>query len=431
MTAFVHPPFCRRRLDINYDEFMTQRHDLPAQVLPRRGQSIPPEFFRAIAESTVDWESWQSANGQVVWVNQAVERFTGYTPKECLAMDDYPLPMIAAEDCERMGRHLEEASKGSTGNNVEFKVLHRDQSTSWVAVSWQPMTDREGNSLGFRASFRDVTERRQMREQLREQNAELEHLVQMRTAKIAQLEKHRLKMEKLAALGELAAGVAHEINNPLAGIRNAFALLKRHLPSNVKHYDKLDLIDGEIERIRGITHQMFQLYRPSQQKADVFNARRCLEELMSLALPMSRKFKVKVKLERAELPATKELGVDQVLLREGELKQILLNLVHNAIQASSPGQEVRLVVTANDDTLVLRVIDQGCGIADDVIDSIFDPFFSTKTTTVGQGMGLGLSVTRGLIEAMRGTIDVSSQPNEGTEFCVQLPRCLKMEPEEN
>ncbi|PHQ35868.1 two-component system sensor histidine kinase NtrB [Rhodopirellula bahusiensis] len=408
---------------------MTQRHDLPAQVLPRRGQSIPPEFFRAIAESTVDWESWQSANGQVVWVNQAVERFTGYTPKECLAMDDYPLPMIAAEDRERMGRHLEEASKGSTGNNVEFKVLHRDQSTSWVAVSWQPMTDREGNSLGFRASFRDVTERRQMREQLREQNAELEHLVQMRTAKIAQLEKHRLKMEKLAALGELAAGVAHEINNPLAGIRNAFALLKRHLPSNVKHYDKLDLIDGEIERIRGITHQMFQLYRPSQQLAVIFDIRRCLDELISLAMPMSRKCKVEVQLRCEPLPATNELEMNQVLLREGELKQILLNLIHNAIQASAAEQTVRLDVRADGDRLVVRVNDHGCGIEADVIGAIFDPFFSTKTTTVGQGMGLGLSVTRGLVEAMQGTIEVTSQPNEGTTFCVQLPRLLKTEPE--
>ncbi|WDQ15201.1 two-component system sensor histidine kinase NtrB [Rhodopirellula sp. P2] len=410
---------------------MTFQRNQPTDSLPSLGQPIPPEFFRAIAESTVDWESWLSSTGQILWVNRAVQRYTGYTPEECLRMSDYPLPLIVPEDRERMSLQWQEAAQGSTGNNIEFRVLHKDGATLWMAVSWQPMINRDGASLGFRASVRDVTERRRMREQLRLQNERLEQIVEARTAKIAQLEQHRLNMEKLAALGELAAGVAHEINNPLAGIRNAFALLKRHLPRRVKHYDKLDLIDKEIERIRGITHQMFQLYCPTQQKAVVFNIHRCLEDLLSLSLPMSRKYNVAVVLDCNRLEPTETLGPDLVQLREGELKQILLNLIHNAIQASAPGQTVRVEVFQIDERLVVKVIDKGSGIDADIIDSIFDPFFSTKTTTVGQGMGLGLSVTRGLVEAMQGTIEVTSHSGEGTQFCVMLPRCLHTEVEEN
>lgn len=394
----------------------------PLPDIPKRGEPIAADFFRSIADCTIDWESWFSSEGEVLWVNEAVERFTGYSPAECLAMPDYPFPLVVPEHRENIASYIAEAGRGSTENNIEFECLHRDGSTSWVAVSWQPMTDAAGRALGFRASVRDISEKRQMREQLRLHNEHLEQLVQERTAQVSELEQHRLKMEKLAALGELAAGVAHEINNPLAGIRSAFALLKRHIPVDVKHYDKLDLIDGEIERISGITHQMYQLYRPSQQRASTFSLTQTVEEVIVLALPMSRKAKVTISASFAPSAATNELAADQVVLREGELKQVLLNLIHNAVQASEAGGQVDVHARMNLRHTILTVTDRGHGIAQDAIKRIFDPFFSTKTETVGQGMGLGLSVTRGIVEAMNGTIDVMSELGKGTQFTVRLPR---------
>ncbi len=392
--------------------------------IPKRGEPVAADFFRSIANYTVDWESWLSCDGEVLWVNEAVKRFTGYLPAECLAMGDYPLPLVAPGHRQRIALYFSEASFGSTENNIEFECLHRDGSTSWVAVSWQPMTDTDGRSLGFRASVRDIAEKRQMREQLRLHNEHLEQLVQERTARVAELEQHRLKMEKLAALGELAAGVAHEINNPLAGIRNAFELLKRHIPVDVKHYDKLDLIDGEIERISGITHQMYQLYRPSQQRTSPFSLQQTVDEVILLSLPMSQKAKITIEASFEALEEANGLDDDEVVLREGELKQVLLNLIHNAIQATEAGGVVSVQSQVDARTATLTVSDPGHGISNEVIGRIFDPFFSTKAESVGQGMGLGLSITRGIVEAMNGTIDVTSEPGRGTEFVVRLPRRL-------
>ncbi|QDV41470.1 Sensor protein ZraS [Stieleria neptunia] len=394
--------------------------------LPRRGEPIPAEYFRAIADCTYDWEAWHGTQGELLWVNPAVERFTGYSAAECLQMDDYPLPLFDAQDHERLTGYLREMAEGSTGNHIEFKVSRRDGTGRWVAVSWQPMIDAAGRSLGCRVSIRDIEDRRAMREQLRLHNEHLEQLVQERTARVAELEKHRAKMQQLAALGELAAGVAHEINNPLAGIRNALLLIKRRLPTDIQHFDKFEMIDREIDRISGITHQMYQLYRPSRQAATQFSIQRTIEVVVSLARPLARKTKVDPQIEFSAMEPVANLDADEVVLREGELKQVLLNLVHNAIQASQPGQSVRVITQTDADTLKITVSDQGCGIPVEHLDQIFDPFFSTKTETVGQGMGLGLSVTRSIVEAMNGTIDVASRPGHGSRFTVHLPRRLEI-----
>lgn len=390
--------------------------------LPEPGDPIPDLFFRLIANFTYDWESWVSSDGRLLWVNDAVTRFTGYTPDECLAMTRYPLPLISREDRRRLLDRMQEAQAGITANNIEFYCQHRNGSKRWAAVSWQPMRSDDGRPLGYRASVRDIEDKRLMREQLRRHNEQLEQLVEERTAEIAKLQEQQLKIEKLAAMGELSAGVAHEINNPLAGIRNAFALLRRNLPENIKHYDKLELIDREIERISGITHQMYQLYRPSGQSATKFSIVKLVSEAISLSMPLARKRKVDIEYQLKAAEATPTLGSEEVCLREPDLKQVLLNLIRNAIQASQAGQQVLISSRLTINALYLTVKDHGHGIHQDHMDKIFRPFFSTKTEVVGQGMGLGLSVSRSIVEAMDGTIEVISEPGIGTEFSIRLPR---------
>lgn len=386
--------------------------------------SLDAAVFRAIADYTYDWESWHAPNGRLLWVNAAVERMTGYTPEECLAMEDYPLPLVEMNDRPRISQVIHNAIEGGSGNDVEFLTIHRDGSQRWMAVSWQPMFDGSGTHLGFRASIRDVSERHQLREELRLHNRHLEQLVQERTAQVAELEKQRLQMEKLAALGQLAAGVAHEVNNPLAGIRNAFSLFKSSIPPDHEHAGLLELIDGEIERISSITHQMYQLYRPSQQSLGVFDLTRVIDQVCALLEPAFRKAGVRLEREQRNCTPAGQLDATEVNLREGELKQILFNLVRNAIQASKSGDTVTIGIGTTPRRAIITVVDEGQGIEPDVLPYIFDPFFSTKTSTGREGMGLGLSVSRSLIEAMGGEIQVRSQPGLGSLFEIVLPRSL-------
>jgi PAS domain S-box-containing protein len=117
------------------------------------------QCFRAIADYTYDWEVWVGPTGRVLWTNPAVTRVTGYSIKEIMAMSDYPALVIYEDDRDRIVRAFRSACKGSTGNDVQFRIARKDGKIIWAAMSWQPIYDDKNDSLGHRESIRDITER--------------------------------------------------------------------------------------------------------------------------------------------------------------------------------------------------------------------------------------------------------------------------------
>ena len=124
------------------------------------------QCFRAIADYTYGWEVWVGPTSRVLWTNPAVKRVTGYSVKELTAMSDYPTSIVYEEDRERIGRAFRSALKGSTGNDVQFRIERKDGKIIWAAMSWQPIYDDKGNSLGHRESIRDITARKEAEQAL-------------------------------------------------------------------------------------------------------------------------------------------------------------------------------------------------------------------------------------------------------------------------
>lgn len=158
------------------------------------------EYFHAIADYTIDWESWIGTDGKVTWVNPSVTRMTGYTPEECLAMDEYPLSMLAnTADQQRLRKEFSKATRGSIAENIEFELLHKDGSKHWMAMSWQPIYSANGEFNGYRTSVRDISDMKLIEQSLHSKVIELEQAEDSMSKLFSMSQQEKARMTSLLA----------------------------------------------------------------------------------------------------------------------------------------------------------------------------------------------------------------------------------------
>ncbi len=217
--------------------------------------------------------------------------------------------------------------------------------------------------------------------------------------------------EKMAALGLLASGVAHEIGNPLTAVSSVAQLL-RHRSQDPSMQRQLDLILTHIDRISKIVREMSDFSRPPSMVAAPTDVNEVLKTALHLARYDRRSRDIEVIDQLApHLP--------RVSLVADHLFQVFLNLILNALDAMEKGGQLTLRSRVIGDSIVVEVEDQGTGIPGELLDRIFDPFFTTKP--VGKGTGLGLSVSYGIMNSLGGRIEVRSEPGRGSTFSVWVP----------
>jgi len=239
----------------------------------------------------------------------------------------------------------------------------------------------------------------------------MEEKIQKTTADLKKTEARLIRSEKLAALGQLAAGIAHEIRNPLTSINILIHSLTENLPSGTSHREDLKVIGEEIHRINEIVDQFLRFAKPAPpllEKTDVFSI---FEETLQLLRPQIDKQNIVVEKEFQALPI--------ILMDREQMKQAILNLLLNAIQAMPGGGHLVLSGRNSEDGqwVYISIQDSGMGISAEDMNKLFDPFFSTKEG----GIGLGLSIAHRIIDQHHGKIEVESTPEEGTLFTVWLP----------
>jgi PAS domain S-box-containing protein len=373
-------------------------------------------MFRGLLDAAPDAMVIVDRQGRIVLANRQAQTVFGFTPEELLGQ---PVEMLLPE-AYRAVHHRHRADYHASprtrpmGAGMELLARRRDGAEFPVEISLSPIeTDR---GMLVIAAVRDITERKRaeahmqaLREEADRQRAEAER---------AALEQAARRSEKLAALGTLAAGLAHELNNPIGimSSRIELMLLEGHaLPEEVR--DDLEVLQRQAHRVARITHGLLTFARHSSGERAPIDLNHVVRETLLLAERQITKEGVGVAVTLApDLPA--------ILGDADTLQQVVLNLVTNARDALAAGRgDIRIETRTREgrrELVELVIADTGPGIAPEDVARIFDPFFTTKAS----GTGLGLSITHGIVREHGGTIDVESAPGKGTRFVLAFPAIL-------
>ena len=270
-------------------------------------------------------------------------------------------------------------------------MRNRDGRSLVVNVSIAPLVGKSGERIGRLILLDDITQRMRLEEQI-------------------------VQTEKLTSLGLLAAGVAHEVNTPLAVISNYIQMLAKQLPSGDPRQQLIEKIVKQTFRASEIVNNLLNFSRTGAAEFTEVNLNAVIEEMLSLVAHPFRTAQVQVTRNlQGELPA--------VLGSSNQLQQVFLNLFMNARDAMPSGGMLEVRSKAFNGSVEVEITDTGAGIPRENLNRIFDPFFTTKSS--GRGTGLGLSVSYGIIKEHAGKVEVRSTPGKGTSFRLEFPVARK------
>jgi two-component system NtrC family sensor kinase len=348
-------------------------------------------FLESIVEKAGDAISVVDLEGNVLYWNEGAERIYGYKKEEVLnkKLSEFLYSrneQLKREEEKLMSQLMARVKKGEVIPNVEVKRQTKDGKEIITSMTISPLRDAAGKIIGASRICKDITELKRAEERL-------------------------LLTERLSSLGELTAGVAHELRNPLAGIKINTQILsrKKDLPEMEKKL--LNSTQEGIEKIQKIVDDMLHFAKPKPAHFKEEEINEVVEK--SLAI-------LQAKLKRGNISSAFEPGQElpKVRIDIHQIQQVLINLMLNAIQAMEKGGTLVLRTFPEDDGGVgVEVKDTGIGISRSHLKKVFDPFFTTKS----EGTGLGLSISLKILENHAVAIDVVSEEGEGSTFTIHFP----------
>ena len=346
--------------------------------------------FSNVVHYTVNPIQITDATGKMIYVNPAFERVTGYSKEELIGTN--PSVISSRKYSGEFWRRIwTEISAGKVWQG-EVENRRKDGSSIYTQLLISPIIAADGTVTGYLGSHRDITEQRALEQQL-------------------------MHSQKMESIGTLAAGIAHEVGNPLTSISSIVqVLLRTSADEFVK--DKLGLVQTQVHRITKIIRDLVDFSRPSNYQLQPTDIVRTFNDSVEI-VKMGKKAKEIAFVTRVEKP------VPLLTLVPDQIAQVFINILLNAVDAlkGSPGTVVSEFSCA-DAAVRVTISDNGRGIDPENMRKVFEPFFTTKPP--GEGTGLGLWVSYGIVRSFRGDLTVRSTPGEGTTFTVVLP----LEPKE-
>ena len=368
--------------------------------------------YRDLVEGTNDLITKVNAEGNFIFVNNMSKKYLGLSPKEAIGHSAFEF--VHPDDRESTQKWFKECveqnfPKATTENRQVNSRTHEIIHMLWTSNFEY---DKKGHLISNKGIGRDITHLKRAEEALKQVNYELEEKVQQRTQELKSTHEQLLHAEKLSAISRMYASIAHEFNNPLAGITNVIHGLKQRATYDEDDAILIDMAIQECSRIKNLIQNLQDFNRPSSGKPAPMDLHTAIDNLLILGKKDYQTKGITIETHFAGNMPKIHAVADQI-------KQVMLNLLNNAAYACKPGGTIQIGTELKDDTVCITVSDNGTGIQPDHVQHIFEPFFTTKPEV--KGTGLGLSVSYGIIKNHGGRIDVKSDPGIGTTFTVTLP----------
>jgi two-component system NtrC family sensor kinase len=371
--------------------------DLTSRILIERELQKTNAFLTNIIQNSVDGIVVVDTKGVPLIFNEGAERILGYKAEEMVGNAENFRRFYPAESAAEMMRRMRSDEYGPPDKLNTTRMTFINKNGEEVPVNFSATIIRErGQEVGSVGIFTDMREILKVHQELEAAQSQLVHT------------------DKIASLGRMAAGVAHEINNPLAGILIYAELLQRDLAGDAVHRENIEVIINQTMRCQQIVHRLLDFSRQSLGDRKLFDAndiiQRCVELISHQAF-----------FHNITVIQHLDPFLPQIVGDPGQLQQVVTNLLLNAADAMNGHGQITIASrpTLAEDGIVLTFTDTGCGIPSEIRDKIFEPFFTTKPP--GKGTGLGLSIVFGVIQRHGGTISADSPPGGGTTFTIRLP----------
>ncbi len=390
----------------------------------------------AIIDVMIDGVTITDMQGRITDFNRAESEQLGYEKEEALGKTPGEL-FLKEKDLPRFSEAIKKLCSGKPIEASDYLIKRKDGTELPVSVSLSLLRETEGRPSAIVAVQRDITERKRMEQEIQDRNEELrtsneeleaaneelrateEELrasneeLEAANEELRETQEQLVRSEKLAAIGQLAGGVGHELRNPLGAIKNAVYYVKKKLEkselakSEPKVMDFLEIVDEEIDSSSKIISDLLSFSRVGKPATSMTRIESVIDDAIAHT-PIQEGVELSKEIA-ADLPGV-EIDTDQI-------RQVLINIMTNAVQAMPEGGNLTIGAQKKDNSLEIKVVDTGQGIPEENIGKIFDPLFTMKA----KGIGLGLAVCKSIIDRHEGNIEVESGLGKGTTFNIKLP----------
>jgi PAS domain S-box-containing protein len=377
--------------------------DITERKRAEEAQRESENRYRLLAENVTDLVLILDIDTRrPTYVSPSVTAILGYSVEEALSLS--PEEILTPTALRITGEDLQKAlaversgqAKSQVSRSIEFEMIAKDGTTVPIEARLSPLRDANGQPLAFLVVARDISERKR---------AEIEREALEQKAQLA---------SRLATVGEMAAGIAHEINNPLTSVIGyAHSLMQKDLPDDIKR--RASLIDEGAQRVAGIIRRMLAFARQQKPQQTYLNVNDVIVNTLELRA-------YSMKNNNISVTTTLDPDLPWTMVDASQLQQVFLNIIINAETEMklAHGRGNLLIKSEQiDDIIRISFQDDGPGIAEEHLARIFDPFFTTRE--VGQGTGLGLSICHGIVSEHNGIIYAHSEKGKGATFVIELP----------